>query len=928
MPIDATDWIIRSKLDPPKPARSVIERIRLVRAGAGSPARVTLVEAPPGYGKTVLLAEWHAHARPHSRTGWISLDEHDREPLTFLRYLVAAGLRAGVPLHSLEAGLRETAKPSPQGALAQFVARIEADGTPFLLFLDDYHRAESRATNALLEQLIGTMPDGVRLVLGVRSRPNVPLTHLRAQGHLQEFHRDDLRFTPDEIRTYVARPDLDVSELAARTEGWPMALQLWILSGGESIAQVAPSARAGDIAAYLTEQVLDRLPHATQLFLEQTAILERLNGDLANALCGIEDGWAVLDQLSVRNLFLVPLDDARRWFRYHHLFAEFLRERLWRRSRALVPELHRRAADWFAGEGLLSEAVAHARQAADPDYALHLIEKVGGWRLAIRGGQSVLRTLSELHGATALHYPRVKLGQIYLAAQDGSIQWARRELQFVADATDGFTAPDGGRQGCFWAESRFLDFLISYYEDRLMPPDQLEALERTFLGIQGLDPAILVGVRNFLCISQYGVGDFESCAKLAGRCISASLDTGLFYAEIYLYVFLGLARFEQGQIRQAEHAFQTMHARAATLFGDDSNLASIARLLLAGIEAEAGRFERAAELFARSLEGAEHADGFFDILAFAYPAAIAVARRTSGGRAVAALLERAEATALRRELPRLHGFVRILRSHASVEDSAGFDDDALRALAEGGFVQGPRHKLQSAAALTLAERQIRSGAANAALQTLAGLKPALIRGAQIAALVRLIGLEAAASMRAGQTDRAGPAARGLSVRRAGRLPPDAARTGGAGARPASRCFAHARLLRSGTARGAGRAAGTGTAGAGDRTRTSLGGRTAARFDAARGGGAAGPPGRMFEQGDRRAARHLGCDREGPPQKSLSQAGRRPALQAAGADEGVGRGAVVAALPTHSGRIPPIRVLSDPRRQQETAEGGRSDGGLW
>jgi LuxR family maltose regulon positive regulatory protein len=350
--------------------------------------RLTLVSGPAGFGKTTLLSDWLAHlgeSRPDVRPAWLSLDDGDNDLARLLAHLAAAlrrvDLEVGEVVAEGQAGLT---------ALVNDVTRAgeRAPQRRWVLVLDDYHAIEAAEVHEAVAFLLDHLPEQLRLVIATRADPPLPLARLRSRGQLAEVRAADLRFTPVEAQEFLNRVmglDLtaaDVEALDARTEGWVAGLQLAALSlrgaagRGEVdgfIADFTGSNRF--VIDYLADEVLARQPAAVREFLLRTAVLERLTGPLCDAVTGRADGARALEDLERGNLFLVPLDDHRRWYRYHHLFADVLRARLLAEEPGLVPGLHRRASDWYAAHGLVADAVRHALAAEDFAHAAYLMEQ-------------------------------------------------------------------------------------------------------------------------------------------------------------------------------------------------------------------------------------------------------------------------------------------------------------------------------------------------------------------------------------------------------------------------------------------------------------------------------------------------------------------------------------------------------------------------
>ena len=374
------DRLLQVKLEVPRPSARLISRPRLTALLDGAlDARLLLVSAPPGFGKTTALVDWLAASS--TEHAWLTLDAADNDPVRFLRYLWAA-----VATMADEAGSMAADSPAAQApdVIAE-IAAILGERSPSLLVLDDYHLIVSAEVQRDVSLLLDRLPNHVNLAISTRVDPALPLARLRARGDLLEVRADALRFTIDEAQSFLAErmglalANADVETLVAKTEGWPAVLQL----AGLSLAGRADvSSFVRDFAAthrfvldFIAEEVLARLEPGVREFLLRTSVLDRLTGSVCDALTGRADGQATLEHLERSNLLIVPLDDERRWYRYHRLFADLLRARLGVEYPGEVDELHRRAADWYEREGFAREAIEHALRSGDRHLAHNLIAK-------------------------------------------------------------------------------------------------------------------------------------------------------------------------------------------------------------------------------------------------------------------------------------------------------------------------------------------------------------------------------------------------------------------------------------------------------------------------------------------------------------------------------------------------------------------------
>jgi LuxR family maltose regulon positive regulatory protein len=444
--------ILATKLYIPPPRANVVVRPRLTeRLNEGLHCKLTLVSAPAGFGKTTLVSEWITGGeRP---AAWLSLDEGDNDPTRFMTYLVAA-LQTVVPnIGQGILGVLQSPQPPPiEAILIALLNEITTVPDSFVLVIDDYHVIDAKPVDHALTFLLEHLPPQMHLIITTREDPQLPLARLRARGQLTELRAADLRFTPAEAAEFlkgVMSLDLsaeDISLLETRTEGWIAGLQLAALSmQGRSDVGTFLQAFTGShrfVLDYLVEEVLERQPEDVRGFLLHTSILESLSGPLCHAVTEREDGSEMLDALERANLFVIPLDDKRQWYRYHHLFAEVLQARLKAEQPKKVASLHQRASAWFEYNGLRSQAIRHALVAEDFARAAGLVELEARAMLTSRQEERFLGWLKALPDELVRSRPvlsvyyALALVSIDLEAAGARLQDAERLLDSTARMSD------------------------------------------------------------------------------------------------------------------------------------------------------------------------------------------------------------------------------------------------------------------------------------------------------------------------------------------------------------------------------------------------------------------------------------------------------------------------------------------------------------
>ena len=456
------DVLLATKLHVPGLRPGFVPRPRLAdRLDEGLGRGLVLVCAPAGSGKTALLADWaRCGRRP---VAWLSLDAGDNDPARFWRHAVAAlnGLCPGIgerigPL--LGPPPPPSFEPLVTALINDLTARPEAGEV--LLVLDDYHLVGSQPVHASVGFLLEHLPPGLHPVLASRADPPLALARLRARGQLAELRAAELRFTADEAAAMLREvagadlPDAAVAALAARAEGWAAGLQLAGLSlrGQEDVAGFVAAFTGSHryVLDYLAEEVLERQSEQVRAFLLETSVLERLSGALCDAVTGRTGSQALLEQVERAGLFLVPLDEVRGWWRYHHLFADLLHARLQQQQPGRVPELHHNAATWYEQRGLADDAIRHAVAAGEMTWAARLIERHYDAAFFLRGEAATIhRWLAALPEDLVRSRPRLLLGQALMAVLSGRLEAVEPLLDAAERASAGAAAepfePTAGR---------------------------------------------------------------------------------------------------------------------------------------------------------------------------------------------------------------------------------------------------------------------------------------------------------------------------------------------------------------------------------------------------------------------------------------------------------------------------------------------------
>ena len=579
--------LLATKLHVPRRPRSLVARPRLgERLSRGAESALTLVSAPAGFGKTTLLTQWLAAVAADGRSvAWLSLDQRDNDPELFWTYLVGALKTAAQGTGASALSLLQPPQPPTEAGLATLLNDLDALPDDVVLVLDDYHVIEARGVQEGMAFLLEHLPPQIHLVIASRADPALPLARLRGRGELVEIRAADLRFTPNEAAAYLNEvmglvlTAPDVAALEERTEGWIAALQLAALSlqGREDIATFIAGFAGDDryIVNFLAEEVLQRQPEHVQQFLLQTSILDRLSGRLCDAVTGQDGGQAKLAALERGNLFLVPLDDRRRWYRYHQLFADVLQARLLDEQPGDLPGLHRRASAWYEQNGEPPEAIRHALAAGDFGRAADLVEQAIPAMRRTRQEVAVHDWLRALPEELVRVRPVLSVGLAGALLAEGELDGVETRLQ---DAEELLDTTAGIRQGppAPAAEMvvvddegfRRLPPMIELYRAALAlalgdVPGTVRHARRALELSPGDEHLGRAAAAGLLGLAFWASGDLEAGHSAYAECMAGLRRAGHIADTFGCAIALADIRLTQGRLGEARRTYEQTLQRAA-----------------------------------------------------------------------------------------------------------------------------------------------------------------------------------------------------------------------------------------------------------------------------------------------------------------------------------------------------------------------------
>ncbi len=599
-----------TKFQPPSPVSSWVERARLTQELVeGANKRLALLHGPAGYGKSTLAAQWTSRLKEQGTVvAWFSLDPDDNNTIWFVSHLLESLLKAhreqlAADWSALDPHLLQLLQERPEDAekyvIPSIINTLAEGGQPTVIALDDWHLITEPRTRAVLETLLDKGPENLRFVITSRTRNGLPLGRLGVRDQLVEIDATLLRFDQHESRQWLVdinRIDITQEDLAAlheSTDGWAAALQLTSLSlrGRSDPSHLVRkiSGRRGPIGDYLAENVLDSLDPTVLDFLLSTSVTERICADLASTLSGVRGGQAMLEEVQARDLFLQPLDTDGTWYRYHHLFEEYLRGRIERDHPERLPELHAKAAHWYADHGYNLDAVDHALLAGDVEYAVDVVEATAMLRVEHSQMSTLLILVGKLPAGSFSDRPRLQM----------AIAWANclmhypEKSRYALDRAESLLGPgcrlEAAEQEELRTEALVVRRCLEMYADHIEPTDDLqtEVLEAD----RELRPWIVSVAANIITYRHLQSGDYPRALKTQEDARVVHDQTTGPFSGVYGRCFAGLAALALLDCDQAEAHLRDAYDLGCRSAGRQSHAARLAAGLLGELMSLRGAFD-------------------------------------------------------------------------------------------------------------------------------------------------------------------------------------------------------------------------------------------------------------------------------------------------------------------------------------------------
>lgn len=595
-----TTPLLQTKLNLPIPRQVLVARPHLLqKLNEGLPGKLTLVSAPAGFGKTTLVAGWLHGAK--QAVAWLTLDEADNDPARFLTYFIAVLRQIDPNLgRETQALVQAPQPPAPDLLMITLLNEIARIAQPFVLAIDDYQVIQTPSIHEQLAYIVEHQPDQMHLALVTREDPPLPLPRLRARNQISELRQSDLRFTVQETADFLENvmgleiSAEHISALEQRTEGWIAGLQLAALSmqGRMDVQHFVQEFTGSNryVLDYLMEEVFAQQPPGVQDFMLKTAILERLCGPLCDAVAERSASQDLLETLEQANLFIIPLDQSRIWYRYHRLFGELLRNRLRTLEAVSEKTLHQRASQWYASQGFKAQAISHALEAADWDRAVKLLLGAADGMLKLGEIFTLLGWYRRIPESVLLADPSLCLDYSWALILSAQFEMAAHTL----DQTEQRVQDDPAFLGQVLAARAYL---VRAQGDHAR---MVELSQRALSLLPKSDADSRCIVATNLGVAYWHGGQMEAAQQVLAEALETARITENRYALLTALVFQGLVFAVRGQLREAEGFFQEVIQSGDPIFST-----GLAHLYLSGVHYEWNNLEESMQSLLKAIALAE-----------------------------------------------------------------------------------------------------------------------------------------------------------------------------------------------------------------------------------------------------------------------------------------------------------------------------------
>lgn len=665
----AVSWLLKGKTLPPKQMAGVQPRHKLLEGLMLSPPpRITIVEAPAGFGKTTLLALWRTRLIAGGvRVAWLTLDRDDVGDI-LTAYLAFALSEAGVDMTA--AGLSTQGPISGKSDAIQLNAVLNAVGDAdeqVCLILDDVEKMSEPEALRQIEKIIRYAPANLQIALAFRTNPGLTLADASVKGLVHRVDDAILRFSSEEARAYLGDiiPSHQMTAVTDRTEGWPVALQML-----RALAQQRRSAGAkithtdafGHLTAhYIGEQLFESLAPYQQAFLLDIGLLEEVSIALVEHVRGTNDARRLFEELGHLSALIVPLEGAEDLFRIHPLFREYLcTVASYDPARASL--IHRRAAEWLADRDSLPAALHHAMIAGDRTLAASLIERAGAVSIWIRSGMAKVAAANRIvDQAMIAQYPRLGLMRCIVLMKQSKMRDARACYEHVATITQAFTRDRiGGDEGALLRDSLFVRSMLALYGCMPLADDHLLAIERD-MHDPSTDHMVMAHHKTVLCVTQLQSGRLDAAWRVGREATEHCLAFDSLYGATFIDFHLGSAAMAQGDAQEATHRYEKAVRAIRRHFSHDAGMRLIIDVLTAELQLERNDVAGARHALMRVVERLHGAEAWYDIYAAAYGAAVDLYFSERGASEALALIDYADRHVEHQGLGKLQTILEALR---------------------------------------------------------------------------------------------------------------------------------------------------------------------------------------------------------------------------------------------------------------------------